>query len=98
MPRTIVHPEAEEEMAAAIGYFKSEARMGTADRFRERVLDAISAIESSPDGCPLVDDRHRRQRVFKFPYDVIFRADDRAILIVAIAHHSRAVRYWAGRD
>lgn len=97
MPRTILHPEAEADFASAISYFKSEARIGTADKFRMSVADAVSAIESNPEGCPVVIEGYRRQRVFNFSYELVYRMVGEDILIVAVSHASRKPLYWRDR-
>ena len=97
MPHTIFHPEAEAEMASAIGYYKTEAGSGTSVKFIARVEDAVATVKVDPDACPLIQGPYRRQRVFKFPYDVIFRVNTDSLLIVAIAHHAREPHYWQDR-
>jgi plasmid stabilization system protein ParE len=59
-------------------------------RFAEAIEFTLAAIETSPAQFPLVDDRHRKALVRKFPYYLAFRMAGENPLIVAIRHTSRA--------
>ncbi len=97
MSRVIFHEGARSDLRLATQYFDTEARPSTAVKFVERVKAAIATIEADPTACPLIDRMHRRQRVFKFPYDIVFRVEAAKTVIVAIAHHAREPHYWQDR-
>ena len=98
MSLVIEHPEAESEFASILSYYEAEARVGTADRFAVMLRDAVAAIASDPTARPTIDRNHRRERVPRFPYDIIFRIlDDGRILIIAYHHHARRPGYWRHR-
>lgn len=99
MSLVIEHPDATIEFAGILAYYEAEAREGTADRFAISVRDTVAAISNDPIARPEVDPTHRRERVPRFPYDVIFRAlSDGRILIVAYYHHARRPGYWRRRN
>lgn len=99
MSLVIEHPDAEREFADILTYYETEAREGTADRFAISLRETVAAIAHDPMARPEVDPTHRRERVPRFPYDVIFRVlPDSRILIVAYHHHARRPGYWRRRN
>lgn len=97
MTSVVYHEGAYTDLQTAIGYFETEARPGTAEKFLAQLDHAISTIEQSPGSCPIPDQRHYRQRIFKFPYELIYRMDGEGIVIVAVSHSSRSPSYWQDR-
>ena len=89
---------AKADLQTAVGYYKSEARPGTSQKFIDQVGDAIETIVQGPQNSPVFDGNIRRQRVWKFPYDLLFRFENGLVTIVAVAHHSREAEYWTHRD
>jgi plasmid stabilization system protein ParE len=61
------------------------------------VEKAFEAIHIAPDRWPLVDERHRRYLVHRFPFSVFYRFDDQEIIIVAVAHRRQRPNYWSRR-
>ena len=99
MSIVIEHPDATLEFANIIAYYETEAREGTADRFAVSLRETVAAIANDSIARPEVDQTHRRERVPRFPYDVIFRVlPDGRILIVAYHHHARRPGYWRRRN
>lgn len=97
MTNVIYHEGAFTDLQVAIGYFETEARPGTTKKFLTQLDRAVVAIKQFPQSCPILDKRHHRQRVFKFPYELIYRMDSDDIVIVAVSHSSRAPMYWRDR-
>ena len=93
----IYHPEARIDLAAAIAFYRRDGgtRLGT--RFMMRVQSAIDTIRRDPAACPEIQDGIGRQRVWRFPYDLIFKEVNDTVMILAVAHHSRNADYWMGR-
>ncbi len=89
--------EAEADLDSALGYYRAEALPGTTEKFIERVDEAIQSILRDPTGCPIFHRQIRRQRVWKFPYDLLFRAKNDLVTIVAVAHHWRDAESWKHR-
>lgn len=75
---------------------------GRGDDFLERLFAALEYVEEDPWRCPFEETNPtsreiRRQLVRGYPYRVIFEPEDDAVLIVAVAHHSRRPGYWRHR-
>lgn len=97
MTKVIHHEGALADLRAAVGYFETEARHGTTEKFLQQVDRAVAAIKQFPESCPAFDKRHFRQRVFKFSYELIYRMEGDDIVIVAVSHSSRDPSYWRDR-
>lgn len=81
--------------AAAIRYARRNPAL--AIRFIESVEDAIRRIVESPTAWRIIDDDVRRCLTHVFPYGVFYSIEGQDILILAVAHCSRAPGFWKGR-
>ncbi len=93
----VFHPEAEADYENAVSYYRQEARPGTSSKFVQRVREAIETILGDPEACPAVAKAIRRQRVWGFPYDLLFGVHKQIVTIVAVASHSRDDKFWQER-
>jgi plasmid stabilization system protein ParE len=89
-------PAAEQELVeAAVEYEKQICSLG-----KDFVLDvertANILMELSSIGEKL-DQIHRRIPLRRFPYALIFRRDEQAINVVAVAHLRHKPQYWHSR-
>jgi plasmid stabilization system protein ParE len=93
-----VLPRAEAEIAEAILYYEEQSLNG-ADRFIQAFDVAVERICRHPkqfafyEGAVLRNPL-RRALVDRFPYLVLFQADDTEVVVVAVAHASRRPGYW----
>lgn len=96
-----VHPEAADELRAAVGWYK-EKEPGVSRRFVERTAQArenISLWPSAAVSFMITEDGTviRSKSVRGYPYRVIYAMEPDAIFIIAFAHDSRRPGYWQGR-
>mgnify|MGYP001563861941 CR=1 FL=1 len=79
-------PAAEAEFLKEVAYY-SAAREGLGIRFQAAVTAAVAKAAANPaTGTPSA--KATRSRLVKgFPFDVVYRADDKELLVVAIGHH-----------
>lgn len=90
------HQAAEEELLNEVAYL--ELRLpGLGRRFYSEVLRAERLIGRFPESAQVVLPGIRKQRLRKFPFSLIYSIDKDALLILAVAHHSRRPRYWLQR-
>jgi hypothetical protein len=90
--------QAEAELnKAADEYDEAKPGTGLGDRFVSEVNRAIESILGAPRRWPLIDARHHRVLVHRFPFSIVYRFNDTDIVMVAIAYHGRRPGYWSRR-
>ena len=94
--------EAEAEMNHATEWY-AERDPRVAVRFNEALIAAFDAIAAAPHQYPLAEDapegRHVRNFLLvpAFPFRVVYLVAEPRVVIIAVAHTSRAAGYWANR-
>jgi plasmid stabilization system protein ParE len=89
-------PAAAEDLIDAAAYYESDLR-GLGYEFMLEVQRITRVLVEQASLGKKIDQFHRRVALRRFPYALIFRHDGDIIRIVAVAHHRRRPRYWAGR-
>jgi toxin ParE1/3/4 len=89
-------PQAEAELLHEVEFY-SHARSGTGVRFQAAVESSIDRAVRHPLGGAQSPGGTRSVLVKGFPFSVVYRADERVLLIVAIAPHRRRPGYWMPR-
>jgi len=84
------------ELDEAVAWYRALAP-GLADRFVDEVRVARQHITARPDAWHPLGDGARRFRLERFPYGIIYVANEAEILIVAVAHLHREPGYWRSR-
>jgi len=93
----IIRPEAEAEMAEAFDWY--EARVpGLGSEFLLNVDAAFNGILRNPKQYPVVHKNLRRAIVRRFPFQVIFIAEESRIVIIAVFHVKRDPQRWMDRS
>lgn len=92
---TFLEP-AETELDEAIAYYDAQ-RQGLGGEFLVEVLLTLERIKAYPSAWPKLSYRTRRCRTRRFPYGVVYRANQDEILVVAISHLHRQPFYWVER-
>jgi len=93
--------DAEAEIEAARCYLNQQSR-DLGKRFLDDLAERLAAIAETPLRFPKVetlpaDQPYRRALLAVFRYAVVFEVLDDAIVVVAVAHTSRAPNYWLSR-
>lgn len=81
--------------SAAAWYEKQRPRLGL--RFLDAVDDAASKARKAPRQFAVFYCGTRRARLKRFPYQLIFRALPRKILVIACLHFKRKPMIWVTR-
>jgi toxin ParE1/3/4 len=68
-----------------------------AEIFFVELNSAMERIAQNPQRWPRMGDSYRRYLLGRFPFSVVYREKPGHIEVVAVAHHRRRPRYWAGR-
>ena len=91
-----VLPQAEAELLHEVEYY-SNAQTGTGIRFQAAVEASIERAARHPLGGAPSPKGTRSVLVKGFPFSIVYRADDKELLVVAIAPHRRRPGYWLPR-
>jgi plasmid stabilization system protein ParE len=93
--------EAEAEIEAARCSLNRQSRT-LGSRFLDDLAERLAAIAENPLRFPKLetlpgDQPYRRALLTAFRYAVVFEVHDNTIVVVAVAHTSRAPNYWLER-
>jgi len=95
-PTLRFHPEARQELRAAVLFYEGEAA-GLGREFLHEVRAVVSRISDWPaSGTPDGDDI-RRVVLARFPFTVVYQVLDDALVIVAVMHQRQRPGYWKPR-
>lgn len=94
--RVEFHPEAEEEFAEAVRFYKERGRT-LGERFAHEIWSTIDRAATTPERWRAIEHDVRKCVVRVFPYGVLYTVEADYILIVAIAHGKRQPGYWRHR-
>ena len=89
-------PAAALELEQAAEWYAAQSP-GLDQRFLDAVETARWKIVEHPLAWSSLGDGVRRYRLVRFPYGVVYFADDTGIVVVAIAHLHREPDYWRSR-
>lgn len=90
------HEAAEDELLKEIGYLELRAK-GLGRRLLAEVRRAESLIAQFPESAEEIRPGIRKRTLRKFQYSLIYSIEEDALLILAVAHHSRRPGYWVSR-
>ena len=89
------HPAALQDAGEAAWY--AERSLRAAVRFLDELDRLIDVIAVSPDRFQSFDADLRRAVFRRFPFYIVFRADDLNVVVLAVAHGKRRPRFWQDR-
>jgi len=95
MTELVISSAAEVDFTESLCWY-AERSDRSAINFDAEVDRALQTISSAPLRNPKIDDRHRFLLMRNYPFQIIYRVQDPAVIIIAIAHSSRAP-YWQDR-
>jgi toxin ParE2 len=87
---------AQQELDEAISYYDGQVA-GLGSAFMLEIVAAIERIRKFPGAWHPLGENVRRCRLRRFPYGLIYHADDAGILLIAVAHAHRRPDYWRER-
>lgn len=92
-----LHPSAVLEYEDSVRYYASHAP-SVAIPYRNDVLAMLDRVCGRPASfrrMPMTD--LRCASICRFPYRLIFRADEHMVFVLALSHYRRRPLYWAAR-
>ena len=90
------HPAALQDADEAAAWY-AERSLRAAVRFLDELDRLIDVIAVSPDRFQSFDADLRRAVFRRFPFYIVFRADDLNVVVLAVAHGKRRPRFWQDR-
>jgi plasmid stabilization system protein ParE len=90
------HPAALEDAEEAAAWYEERSNRA-AVRFLDELDRVINQVSVSADRFPVFDVDLRRAIFRRFPFYLVFRADDGDVIVLAIAHGKRRPRFWRNR-
>lgn len=98
MRRTVrFHPAALEDADEAAAWY-AERSVRAAVRFLDELDRLIDLIAVSPDRFQVFDADIRRAVFRRFPFYIVFRADELNVVVLAVAHGKRRPQFWQNRS
>jgi len=94
--RLIIRPEAEAELAEAFDWYERRVP-GLGVDFLAAVDTALDSVLSHPLEHPVVYRVVRRALTRRFPYQVLFVAEEETVVVIAVFHGARNPRTWQNR-
>jgi toxin ParE1/3/4 len=88
---------AQKELADAMEYYE-RASPGLGLEFIDEVERTVRRILLQPEAWMRVSENHRRCRMRRFPYGLIYAIERDSILITAVFHLHKHPESWKGRD
>jgi len=90
------HSEATKEFFEAAEYYEDQV-VGLGDDFIDEVEKVLDVIEQQPVSGTKITKTERRFLVSRFPYGIIYSAEDDLITIFAVMNLKRKPGYWKSR-
>jgi plasmid stabilization system protein ParE len=90
------HPAALQDAGEAAAWY-AERSVRAAVRFLDELDRLIDLIAVSPSQFQVFDADIRGAVFRRFPFYIVFRADDLNVVILAAAHGKRRPRFWHNR-
>jgi plasmid stabilization system protein ParE len=91
-----VHRRATAEMIEAARFYEGR-NQGLGFRFIRVVEDVCASVGEFPEAGAPLGRKDRKRRVPGFPYDVVYRAKEDQMIVLAIKHQRRRPGYWKWR-
>jgi plasmid stabilization system protein ParE len=87
---------AQQELDEAVEYYNHEVP-GLGKDFVAEIRAVLERIRHFPNGWRPLTENVRRCRLRRFPYGLIYAADNEEIIVIAVAHLHRRPDYWRKR-
>ncbi len=89
-------PEARIEVQEAVEWYEDQ-RAGLGEELAGELAHVVSLIERFPDAWHPLTKRIRRQRLDRFPYNVVYARAAQEIVVLVFSHQHRHPGYWRKR-
>ncbi len=94
--RVSVLPQALLEIEEAESWYLKRS-LAAATAFVRELEHGLKLISETPEVWPVFEAGTKRYVLRKFPFSLVFKHMNEALLVVALIHHSREPGYWHHR-
>jgi len=94
--RVEFHPKASEELETSSGFYE-EKIAGLGNEFLNEVERMIQVLNDTPMLGIELANPFRRAVLRRFPFSLIYTAEENVLWVVAVAHHKLKPGYWKTR-
>ena len=94
--RVEYHQGATADVKNAVAFYQKRSRKAALD-FIDELKRAAETILEDPERWPVGKNNTRRFLLWRFPFAIIYSAQESTITIWAVAHGSRRPEYWTQR-
>lgn len=77
--------------------YHEEERAGLGRELADEIQRAVRLIAERPMAGTDIGKGERKYTVDRFRYNVIYRVEEKAVNVLAVAHHRRKPNYWRKR-
>ena len=95
IPYRFLTPAEEEMTEVALFYEAASSQLGT--DFLNDVQRAVGRVRKFPQVGEAITSDLRRTLLHRFPFSLIYSAEDNVIVVIAVAHQGRRPGYWQSR-
>jgi plasmid stabilization system protein ParE len=90
------HEAAQGELLFELGYLESQSK-GLGRRFLHEVRRTEKLLAEFPEAGVEIASGIRKAPLRTYRFSLIYAVEAEALLVLAVAHHSRRPGYWVGR-
>ena len=90
------HPEAVAELFGAADWYEDQ-EPGLGRSFALEVTASMLRLLDVPEAWPVLEGEIRRCLVHRFPFGILYAADQNDVFILAVMHLHREPGYWKDR-
>lgn len=94
--RVVRHPDVPLELEAAVFWYE-ERQAGLGEEFLKEYQITLGRILRAPGRWRKIWGDNRKLNFRRFPYAIVFSAQDKTLYIKAVMHLHRRPFYWKGR-
>lgn len=82
------------EAQEAYDWYESRSK-GIGERFLEELDEHVEVIRQRPTAYPRWRTHYRRIKMLVFPYYVVFKIEEKEIIILSVFHNKRDAERWS---
>jgi plasmid stabilization system protein ParE len=87
---------ARDDLYESYNWYESK-ELGLGDRFLNYVQDGFLLIRQHPEIFPVLTSNFRRALISKFPFEIIYKIEERRVVVYAVFNCSQDPQKWKSR-